>query len=243
MKEILKVLLGLASNCLLVGSLHAGPITTVWETNDLTQFDYPSRTNVTPTVPTSFDLTIEFPSVVSRSVDHGTTSITYFGGLGDTIFDSPLTPFVGADPYGAGLLGQSAYTFPNVSDYENTFFEEFGAQSNSHSRSGDVFWNYHIELRARRYTSPSSGDGSSDYFFTESLLKDFLKDIQLKPEDYQIIFNESWQIYDASSSVYLDGQSWSAYNATLKNVTTVPVPSVVQLMLLGLLLLKFRKAG
>lgn len=217
---------------------NATPITTIWRVSGLSQYDYPSASYETPSVPTAFDLSITFPSKVTSAVDSGQTTITYFGDLGATVFRSPLTAYVGSDPFGTGLAGQTAYTFPNVSDYPTTFFEEFAAQSNAYSSSGDQFWAYHIEMRARRYTASRGGTGNADYAFTTPTLSDFLTDVMVNPQAYQFVFNESWQIFDRGTNEYLAGKSWSSYdgNIALASVS-VPEPATVSLLGVGLVLL------
>jgi len=54
---------------------------------------------------------------------------------------------------------------------------------------------------------------------------DFLSDVQLQPDDYNVSFNESWLIYDRRTGESLAGKDWSSYNVTLKSFATVPAPS------------------
>jgi len=214
MEHRLKALTVSTLSCLACATGFADTVRTVWHVPNLAQYDYATGQYVTPTVPTAFDVTVDFPLVVSRVVDYGTTTITDFGTLGETSFSSPLTQYIGADPYGSGLTGQVPYTFPNVSDYTSTFFEEFAAQSNaySYSSSENRHWSYHIEIRARRYSSSLGGTGAADYAFTPQLLTEFLADVEANPTAYQFIFNESWEQFDRTTMQSLAGVSWASYN-------------------------------
>lgn len=213
----------------------AAPIYTTWHIDDLFQYDYVTGSYEAPTVPTSFDLNIVFPSEVADFTDYGQTTITYFGSIGDTKFFSPLDPYIGDDPFGGGLDDQVAYTFPNVSDYDSTFYESFAAQSNVYSPSGDQFWAYHIELRARRYTPSLGGTGSEDYSFSTALLLEYLDDILANPTEYQFGFNQSFALFDGTSGTYLGGKSWSSYNEDVRLLSvSVPEPSTLALFGIGL---------
>ncbi len=239
-----KSLITSLSTVLMMTSLpaYANPITTIWRITSLSQYDYASGKYETPSVPTNFDLIVTFPLEVTRAVDYGTTTITYFGEIGATKFVSPLTNYVGTDPFGSGLTNQIAYTFPNVSDYASTFLEEFAAQSNAYSPSGEKSWAYHIELRVRRYTESRGGTGAADYAFTGPMLTKFLEDVMTNPLDYSFIFNESWQVYDGAANEYLAGKSWSSYNQNVRLVgLSIPEPTVVTLLGIGLVWLSLMR--
>ncbi len=217
--------------------VNAAPIKTVWNINNISQFDYPSLTYVTPSVPTSFNVTVVFPAEVTNVIDYGQTTITSLGELGETEFQSPLTSYVGTDPFASGLEDQVAYAFPNVSDYATTFFEEFAAQSNAYSASGELFWSYHIEIRVRRYTDSRGGEGTADYGFSTASTLEFLDDVMVNSSQYQFIFNESWQVFDGSTNEYFAGASWSSYNENISLLSvTTEVPEPASIGLIGLCL-------
>ena len=239
---MMRTLLATFSSLLLTGlTTHAELITTIWEVTVTNQRDYAAGQNVPITVPTNFDLPISFPSSVSTSTDFGTTTITRFGNFGDTSMPSPLSSFVGADPFGGGIDPTRLYTFPNVSDYPSVFIEEFAAQGNSHSSSGSMFWTHRIELRATRRSPARSGVGLDDYAFSTPSLLSFLNDINTSPADFSINFSEYWYIYDSDTSSYVDGMGWSG-SATLASVA-VPEPSLTVFLGIGILLflLGFRR--
>ena len=213
-------------------SAAATLVTTQWRFDNLYQFDYVSGTYITPTVPTSFNVQLSFPGVVTQATDYGTTTITYFGEIGDTSFASPLTQYVGADPFGGGVDSAIAYTFPNVSDYSSTFLEQFAAQSNAYSPSGDLAWFYHNEIRVTKRSASRGGDGTNDYAFTDIGLAMFAADMFFRPDDYEFYFNESWGIFDYSLNQYLGGQSWSSYAGSLVSVRVAAVPEPGTLLLL-----------
>jgi hypothetical protein len=241
------------SGCPLVSSslACATPIETIWHISGISQFDYVSGKYETPKVPTEFDLKITFPDAVAQSIDYGQENITYFGNLGETTFVSPLTAFIGADPFGVGLAGQEAYTFPNSNDYPSGFEAEFAAQSNAYSAAASgAFWDYHVELRAQRRGPSLGGTGTADYPFTSASLMDFLADVQKAPSDYELLFNESWQIFDRDTSTEIDGKSWSAYSPTMSLISvndpsavSVPEPPTWQLLCTGILALGIAMRG
>lgn len=208
---------------LIVRSVDASTVTTAWNVNLRSQHDYVLGHTVPITVPSSFDVTITYPNLIDHSIDHGTTTITYFGWVGDTQIDSPLVAFVGSNPYGPDVTGNEAYTFPNVSDYESTFIEQFAAQGSEYSPSGPDFWTYYVGMHARRDTPSQGGTGNADYAFSPSSLLNFLSDVQENPSNYQISFTEYWQIYDGDTDIYLDGQLWDG-QATLVSVS-IPIPA------------------
>ena len=205
-------------------NLQASLIKTTWKIDSLYQFNYLEGKNETPTVPTEFELAISFENEVTNSTDHGTTSITYFDKFGGTKFSSPLTQFIGTDPYGSGIE-EHGYTFSAVSDYSSTFFEELAFQSNTYSPLGNNFWSYHISLRVRKYTDSKGGTGNEDYLFTPDTVNDFLAEVLFSPEDFNFIFNESWQLYDGATGKSLDGFSWSSYDqdVSLLDVTRTSI--------------------
>ena len=162
-------LIGIAAFLSGLSTAHATIVTTRWAVEVTSQYDYATGQYVPVSVPSSFELVISFPLLVTGVTDYGTTTITNFGALGETVFVSPLTAVVGADPFGNGLADQVAYTFPNVSDYptvpfvsDQNFIEEFASQSNAYSPLGTQFWSYHIELRATTWSSSRSGIGLDD---------------------------------------------------------------------------------
>ena len=217
-------------------NLHASTINTYWKIDSVSQYNYFEGQYEPPTVPTEFELAISFENIPTSSTDYGSDSITYFGEFGGTKFSSPLTQFIGTDPFGIGIQ-ETGYSFSSVSDYSSTFFEELAFQSNTYSAQGSDFWNYHIELRVRRYTESKGGTGNEDYFFTADSVNTFLDDVGSAPEDFNFIFNESWGLYDGATGKYVDGFSWSSYdkNVSLIEVTqtsiTVPEPNSLLLSL------------
>lgn len=215
----------------------ASVITTQWHFQDVRQFDYVSGAYVTPSVPTAFNVQLSFPGEVTQSEDFGTTTITYFGDIGDSSFVSPLTQYVGADPYGAGVDSAIAYTFPNVSDYDTDFLEQFAAQSNAFSQSGDLAWFYHIEIRATKRSGSLGGDGTNDYAFTDTDLVMLLADVLFRPDDYEFIFSEYWGLFDYSAGQYLGGVGWESYEGRLVSfsVAAVPEPGTLLLLACGLI--------
>lgn len=200
-------------------SLQASLINTTWRIDSLYQYNYLEGKYETPTVPTEFELTISFENAVTSSTDYGKTSITNLGEFGGTKFSSPLTQFVGTDPFGNGIQ-ERGYTFPNVSDYSSTFFEELAFQSNTLSSRESDWWTYRIDIRARRYTESRGGTGNADYFFTPDTVNEFLNEILIAPESFNFIFTESWELYDGATGKYLDGFVWSSYD---QNVTLLEV--------------------
>ncbi|REJ97827.1 MAG: PEP-CTERM sorting domain-containing protein [Planctomycetota bacterium] len=214
------------------GTADAGMIKTIWDVTITSEYDFANGENIAPiSVPTNFQLKITFPGVITSSTDYGQETITIFGDLGDTEFDSPLTPLVGADPFGSGIE-PNGYTFPNVSDYASLFREQFAAQSNTYHPSGSQFWAHHISLRATRTSASMGGTGTADYAFTSVGLLDFLDEVSTSPSAFDVNFTESWEHYDSSTGSYVDGYRWRG-TATLSSVSAVPEPSTLALLGMG----------
>jgi len=201
----------------------ADTVHTVWHVEGLTQYDYVSGQWVTPTVPTAFDVTIDFPSNVTNVENDALSTITYFGKVGATRISSPLTQYVGADPYGSGLPPKNAATFPNVGDYASAFLEAFAAQADasSHSYTDGRDWSYVIGLYAIRLSPSRGGTGTAVYAFTTQSLLDFLKDVEAFPEKYAFSFGEIWDVIDDTSLQYLAGTGWHSYNGHLVSYSVI----------------------
>lgn len=201
------------------------------------QYDYLTGAYEPITVPANANVTVSFPAT-STYVDYGNTTITTFGQLGQTTIGYPFLSFVGTDPYGNGLgsLGQSAYTFPNVSDYPSSFIEQFAFQDNIYHSSGNLFWAFHSEIRITRRSPSTSGTGMADYAFDAHSLIDFMNDFQQHPSNYESYFNQSWLNFagnpDGVGGTSLDGKSWSG-TAILTSPASVPEPSTWAILLVG----------
>ncbi|MCH4151044.1 MAG: PEPxxWA-CTERM sorting domain-containing protein [Sphingobium sp.] len=201
------------------------------------QFDYLTGSHEPINVPINAHVTVSFPTAVT-STDYGNTTITNFGQLGQTSIGYPLLSYIGPDPYGNGLasLGQSAYTFPNVSDYPSTFIEQFAFQDNIYHPSGNQFWAFHSEIRITQRSPSMGGTGTADYAFDAHSLIDFLNDFQQHPSNYETYFNQSWENFarnpDSVGGTYLGGKSWTG-TAILTSPASVPEPSTWAILLVG----------
>jgi len=207
----------------MAASGQASVIITNWNLNVTSRYNYLAGA-YDSIVPFSGSLTIAFPAYVYSTTDYGTTTITQFGALSETSFVSPVTQYIGSDPFGSGVAGAIAYTFPNVSDYTSVFTQQFAAQANAYTLNSGVnqFWSYHIELRAAKTAASLGGTGDYDFGYTSQSILDYLYDF--KSGGSLASFNESFQLYDNSNNVSLDGFSWSG-SATLQSISVIPEPS------------------
>ncbi len=217
---------------------HASLVTVEFNVNINSAYDYPtgSYVSIAPIFGTgSFTFNIDDRSVI----DYGTTTVTTFGGVMGTTWNSPVTALIPNDPY-SGAYGPfyNSYTFPNVSDYPSDFIEQGASQANTYKVAGNENAYYHIELRATKRSAPRNGDGTSDYAFSGEGLLDFYRSFVVSGDD--VYFNESYAIYTVQDGAvnYSEGRSWDSYTATITNVidqAAVPEPSTVYLILLGLM--------
>lgn len=228
----------------------AAPLTIEWALDVTSKYDYLSGSYVENYAPIQSTLTTSFENEITSVVDYGLTTITTFGGLLGTSWNSPITSQIGANPYGDGIENPyNSYTFPNVSDYSSSFIEEAASQKNVYNLSpdGTTFWAYHVEIRAQKRSDTQGGLGTADYSFTTDSLVDFYLDFQA--DGLEAYFNESYQLYDRVNDISLAGFSWSG-RATIQNVAyesaPVPEPSTLILLILGmasLFILRRNKRG
>lgn len=218
--------------------VDGSPVTIKWDVLITSKYDYAAGTYDRTPMYASGSHTFE--NTVWAVEDYGTTTITYFGGLYDTKWDSPITQFIEDDPYGAGLWSGTSYAFADVSDYTSTFFEEAAAlaSSLSYSPDGTKFWYHHIEIRTRRYTPSRGGLGTEDYSFTAAthiaFYQSFMAPMAWPSE--RVYFNEYFQLYDYTSGTSFGGYSWEGY-ATITDVidhsVIIPAPGALFLGSIG----------
>lgn len=241
----------LFSLVLVASVAKATPVTVMVEVNVSSYFDYPTGTYVSvPTIKGVVSYTFDIDQI--SVIDHGTTTITRFGGLRGTTWTSPITSLIPNDPY-SGAYGPfySSYSFSAVNDYNSTFIEEGASQATTYTSDGVNVATYYIGVRASRRSPPQDGDGTSDYAFERTSLLDFYRSFAASGEP--VYFNESYGTYTLAEGlpVYSDGKSWSDYSGRVIKVidqaATVPEPSTGLLLVAGwaglLLPLRRRSAG
>jgi len=216
----------------------AGPIRVTFQVNISQAYDYVLRTYV-PIQPITSTGSFTFSTDDTRVQDYGTTTIVEFFGLTrpfGTTWTSPVTALIPQDP-ASGSYGPfyNAYTFPNVSDYPSTFFEQVAAQSNTYIQQGDVYSAYHIELRATRRSDPRSGIGLDDYAFDRKSTIAFLQGF-IGQSGQEVYFNESFEVYSfiGGQPIYQAGKSYSDYSVRILDVSVVPEVSTQLLFASGM---------
>jgi hypothetical protein len=201
---------------------------------DLThKYDYATQQSVVPD-DLSGIVTLTWNTANPHAFDDGRTTTTFFEG--PTFFSSPITQLVSPNPFGGGSEEESGLAWPNVTDSENTFVEEFAAQSGAYHESGDKWWGHQIEVRATKVSAPRSGDGRSDYAFTGAGAIDLLREFQTG--GWNVSFTESYQLFDGRSS---QGFMWQAETARIIHVLVgdedIPEPASFGILAAGLLTL------
>ena len=223
-----------AAVCLFASSTsHAQSVQTTWNLTVDYRFNFVTRARETLT-PINRTLSIVFPLAIRSINDYRTTTIVDFGGVSETSFSSPITPLIGADPYGNGISDPSApsYAFSDTNDYPSEFVEEFAVKKDVYHPNFDNtrFWNYDFELRAMTRGPSRGGTGTADYELSGATLLSYLDDFRTSGRTAS--FGEYYQIYDQSNGTYLDGCLWGG-TATLQQVTVVPEPTSAILLVFG----------
>jgi hypothetical protein len=195
--KIITLVVGL----LLSVSAEANLITVEWNVNVTKKYDYTAKAYDPSFVPFTGLASTTFNNVVTSTSDYGTTTITTFGGQLGTNWVSPITQFIGPDPYGGGLRSpQGSVTFFDNSDFANTFIEDaaFKAYAYSPNIDGTKFWAYDTEIRAMRYTPYRGGTGVADYGATPNSLIAFYRDFAVSGQS--AYFYENYVLFDQTTS-------------------------------------------
>lgn len=174
-----------------------------------------------------------FENTVRQVTDYGDITVTYFGGTNDTKWNSPITPLIGPDPYGAGIFSGTAGIYTVVGDYTSHFNEGTNAVSNSASNSpdGTKFWSHHLAIGMGRNSPSRGGLGTEDYSFTPDTHKAFYESFINSGE--RIGFRESYLLFDRTAGTAFGGYVWEG-EVTITSVQIVPVPGAFLLGSIGL---------
>ncbi len=215
-----------------VGTAYASNVKLEFDLRVTSRWDYVAKSLDPTFTPFSSTLQILFPYEIHSINYYPTTVHTFFGWVGDTVINSPITPILLPSPFQE--MENRAYTFAATNTFDTQYAESVGFRwNNYHNPSdSDIFWDHNLEFTLKKFY-PGTPPENFPYAFNNAQLITFLEGIEESGEEFY--FSEYSYLYNTVTKTYPSGTGYHGYvQLTNVEVEAVPIPGVIYLFASGL---------